>query len=348
MWNVRGRKRLTIHDDPPLVVARQEFLSWLAEVPEPPQTAWRQRLESDLDHPHLSVRLELYLHHYFKSECWAVDIEPEMPRSPNKPDFRVMRGTDTIFVEAKAILDEQLITRETQRLRQVADNLGGKLSRDVIIKPLSDLPPSLPAGRIKAQIEQRAKTQVDEVLEFDLSDMHQGTPYSLKIIILTRASDSPEPGEVVGIISGVRKLAIGKRIRDALEQKAGKYGSIDMPFFIAVYGNLQFPIRTRHELDALFGDKELLCPTTGMGAVTVRRKPNGFFTSVREGKRRHEQVSAVLFYRFKWLNNGHEHRMHIYHNPFALMPLTPDLFPGVPQMVLNDGGTMKWINGEPE
>lgn len=142
MWDVRGWNRLTVHDDPPLVAARQEFQSWLTELPEHWQSKWRGRLESALDHPHLSVRLELYPHHYFKSEGWAVDIEPEMPESPNKPDFRVMRGTDTILVEAKAILDEQTITQETQRLRQVADNLSGKLSRDVIIEPLSDLPES--------------------------------------------------------------------------------------------------------------------------------------------------------------------------------------------------------------
>jgi hypothetical protein len=144
MWDIRGRNRLTVHDDPPLVAARQEFQSWLTEVPEPWQSKWRGRLESALDHPHLSVRLELYLHHYFKSEGWAVDIEPEMLGSLNKPDFRVMLGTDTILVEAKAILDAQTITQETGRLRQVADNLSGKLSRDVIIEPLSDLPPSLP------------------------------------------------------------------------------------------------------------------------------------------------------------------------------------------------------------
>ena len=345
MWDIRGWNRLMVHDDPPLVAARQEFQSWLIEVPEPWQSKWRGRIQSALDHPHLSVRLELCLHHYFKSKGWIVDIEPEMPGSPNKPDFRVTRGQDRILVEAKAILDEQTITQETRTLKQVADNLSGKLSRDVIIEPLSDLPPSLPAKRIKAQIEQRVKTQADEVVEFDFSDVHQGSPFTLKILILPEGS-STKRGGVGGTISGVHTLNIGKRIRDALEEKAGKYGSKDMPFVIAVYGVGEFPVQTRDEFDALFGDR--VWNVHSSGQVTERRKQNGFFTSMPEGKRRHEDVSAALFYRFKWLEDTHVHLLHIYHNPFALRPVNSDLFPDVPQMVPDNVGSLKWINGEPE
>ena len=89
-------------------------------------------------------------------------------------------------------------------------------------------------------------------------------------------------------------------------------------------------------------------PQKGMGAVTESRKPNGFFTSIRDGARRHEQVSAVLFYRFKWLEDDHVHQIHIYHNPFAQRTVNTDLFPGIPQMVPYDDETMRWINGEPE
>lgn len=346
MWDIRGWNRLTVHDDPPLVAARQEFQSWLTEAPEPWQSKWRGRLESALDDPHLSVRLELYLHHYFKSEGWAVDIEPEMLGSLNKPDFRVMRGTDTILVEGKTILDTQTITQETRRLRQVANNLSGRLSRDVIIEPLSDLPPtSLPARRIKAQIEQRVKTQADEVVEFDFSDVHKGFPFTLKIVILP-GGYSTKRGGVGGTVSGVHALNIGKRIRDALEEKAGKYGSIDMTFVIAVYWAGEFPVQTRDEFDALFGDR--VWNVHSSGQVTEERKPNGFFTSVREGKRHHKHVSAVLFYRFKWLQNTHVQVAHIYHNPFALRFLSSDLFAGVPQMVPDNMGSLKWINGEPE
>ena len=344
MWDIKGWNRLTVHDDPPLVVARQEFQSWLTEVPEPWQSNWRGRLESRLDHPHLSVRLELYLHHYFKSEGWAIHIEPEIRGSPNKPDFRIKRGTDMILVEAKAILDEQTIAQETQRLRQLADNLSGKLSRDVIIEPLSDLPPSLPTRKIKARIEQRVKTQADEVVEFDFSDVHQGMQYSVRVALLPKSPDRIERVGVGGTISGVHTLTMGKRIRDALEEKAGKYGPIDIPFVIAVYGVGEFPVQTGDEFDALFGDR--VWSVHSASQVTERRKPNGFFTSEREGGYRHQDVSAVLFYRLKWLGDTHAHMAYIYHNPFASKPVNPELFPGLSQAVLDDDGILKWIDGK--
>ena len=143
------------------------------------------------------------------------------------------------------------------------------------------------------------------------------------------------------MVSNIRTITAGKRVRDALEEKAGKYGHIVMPFLISINGVGGFPIRTVDEFDALFGDRMLQVTKS---RATEKRKPNGFFTSIREGKRRHEDVSAVLFYRFKWLQDTHIHQMHIYHNPFALRSLSPDLFPTVPQML----PVIKWINGEPE
>lgn len=346
MWDIRGWNRLTVHSNPPLVAARREFLSWVAEVAEPVRTIWGGRLQSKLDHPHLSVRLELFLHHYFKHNDWSIEIEPEIPGSPNKPDFRVMRSTDMLLVEAKAILDEQSITQETTRLTQVADDLSGKLSRYVIIEPLSDLPPTLPARRIKAQIEQHAQTQASAILEFDLSDVHEGKRYSLRVVLLPERPDTTELGGLGGMMSGAHTLTTGKRIRDALEEKAGKYGSMDVPFVIAIYGAGHFPVLPSDELDALCGDK--IWNEQSHGQFVERRQPNGFFNSVREGKHRHEGVSAVASYRFQLLAHTHVHLLHIYHNPFAVRPLNPDLFPTVPQMATDSARSLKWINGEPE
>lgn len=344
MWDIKGWKSLTVHNDPSLVAVRKEFLSWLSKVPQPHQSSWKGRLVSGLDHPHYSVRLELYLHHYFESNRWDIEIEPNMPGSPNKPDFRVVRSGDCIIVEAKAVLDTQADAQQTQRLRQLADNLTKKLSKTVFIEPLSDLPSSLPAKKIGHEIESRAANQISEILEFDINNKHQNVPYSLKILILPGTSNGSDLSGVQGMISGVHMITTVARIRHALEEKAGKYGQIDMPFLIAIYGKGEFPVRPEDEIDALFGDREWLVPKRGVGQATERRKPNGFFTSTRQDKRCHEHVSAVLFYRFKWLDDSHTHQIHIYHNPFTLRLMSSALFPNIPQLV----PTMKWINGEPE
>lgn len=64
------------------------------------------------------------------------------------------------------------------------------------IEPLSDLPPSIPTKRICNQIEQRAKTQADEIMEFDLPDKHLNKPYSIKVIILPKFLNSSESSGV--------------------------------------------------------------------------------------------------------------------------------------------------------
>ena len=330
MWDVRGWKRLTIHDDPPLVNAREEFLSWLAEVPEPNRSAWEKRIKSKYDYVHLAVRLELYLHHYFKNNNWRVEIEPNMPGSPNKPDFKVLLRKSHFLVEAKTVFDEQDTNKQYQRLMQLADELTNKLSKLVIIEPLSDLPPSLPSRKISSRIEQRAELVTDKVLEFDFSDEHLKTPYALKFIILPRGHGSTERGEVGGTIPSVHTITTCNRVRNALEEKAGKYGCMDIPFIIAICWAGQFPIELIHEINALFGDTRWQVPLKGAGEVTE--------------KRLHEDVSAVLFYRFKWVDGTHSHNIHIYHNPFALRPINAEWFCGVPQLVT----TLKWINGEPD
>ncbi len=344
MWDVRGWESLTIHNDPPLVGAKEEFLSWLAEVPQPHQASWERRLKSKLDHPHYSVRLELYLHHYFGSNGWGIDVEPGMPGSPNTPDFKVTRGGDCIIVEAKTVLDAQADEQQTQRLRQLADDLTKKLSKTVIIEPLSDLPSSLPTKKIVPQIEERAATQASGILEFDINDTHQNGSYSLKILILPNYSSTNEVSGVQGMISDVHNITTGSRIRRALEEKAGKYGQIDVPFLIAIYGKGEFPVRPRDEIVALFGDRGLLIPKSAKEQVIEIPRSNGFFNTIRQGKHYHEHISAVLFYRFKWLSDSHIHQIHIYHNPFALRFMNPGFFPNVPQLV----PAMKWINGCPE
>ncbi len=78
LYDVRGWKRLTVHEDPPLVAAREEILAWLGEVPEPIRVDLQARLRSDLDNAHLSARLELFVHHHLRSNNWEVQIHPQV------------------------------------------------------------------------------------------------------------------------------------------------------------------------------------------------------------------------------------------------------------------------------
>ena len=348
LWDVRGWRRLTVHEDPPLVAARQEFLAWLAEVPEPHRVDLGARLRSELDHAHLSARLELFVQHYFRSSGWAVRIHPEVTSSSNRPDFLMEKGDDVLLVECKSVLDQPPLAQQDQRLRQLADNAGKKLGRAVILNPLSDLPPNIPARRIRSWIDrQEIPDNTADLLEFDFWDDYQGQHYGIRAVVPS-LDDAEEPlTGVHGLMSQVQTVTTARQLRVALQEKATKYGRLDLPYVIAVSLETKFH-RLKHEVDALLGDRMVVVPRHDPTNVTETRNQNGFFTAPRNDSFGFPQVSAVLVYRFKWLDEGHEHRMHIYHNPFAARPIDLGFFPVIPQWIQREENTMGWINGEPE
>lgn len=344
-WDIRGWRRLTVRDDPPFVAAREEFLKWLTEVPEPHRTDLHRRLKSRLDHAHFSARLELFIHHYFTAQDWCTQIHPEMPRTGNRPDFLVERDTHQLIVECKTVLDRPPVAQQEQRLRQLATEVGRRLGVTVMLEPLGDLPPGLPATDVRNEIN-RLLRQGGEIQEVDIRGEHQGSPYGLRAIIFTGTPENELPVGVEGLMSQAQTITIGDQIREALQEKGSKYGELHLPFLISLSVEASFPARTKNEVAALFGSK--LWNLHPSGQATETRSPDGLFTMTRNGDPRYSRVSAVLVYRFKWLNNGHEHRLHIYHNPHAKNPIDPGLFRGITQLARTGNEQMGWINSEPD
>lgn len=345
-WDVRGWKRLTVHDEPPLLGARREVVAWLDGVPAPARKGLESRLQSDLDHPHLSARMELFLHNHFLSKPWPVSLEPEVPGSPNKPDFLVSPNGMEFYLEAKLIQDAQEVSRQDQRLHQLADSIHSRLSRMVMLVPWSNLPPSLPGRRIAREVEKQAAAfPDDQVVEFQLSDVHLDQPFTLKITLFPSAWDIG--GGVGALSTGARKFFGSAAIRQALHEKACKYGELGLPYVICLWAE-PFPSHAQPEFDALVGSRVWRIPSRDAGPVVQDRQRDGFFCMQKPGEPPHPNVSAVLFYDFRWLEDTHEHRLHIYHNPFAKYPLSRDAFNGIPQMVHADDGNLRWIGGTPD
>ena len=113
------------------------------------------RLRSNREHAHFSACLELFVHHYFHSNGWNVQTHPTMAHSPNHPDFLVDKHDGPILVECRSVFDREEISQQDQRLRQVTESVSRRLGRTVILQLLSDLPPNVPARRIRTWIEQQ-------------------------------------------------------------------------------------------------------------------------------------------------------------------------------------------------
>ena len=172
--HLRGWENLISNDSRPLAAVREQLDSWLSEVREPYHSVWRKRLMSYEDHHFYSVRLELFMHHYFHSKKWAIQIEPDMSNTLNKPNFVFVNEDRSIVVEAKVVFDREDISEQTQRLRRLADEMGKALDCDIMIQALSDLPPSLPNKSIRHKIRQKASDGSQYINEFVISMEHLG------------------------------------------------------------------------------------------------------------------------------------------------------------------------------
>ena len=332
-----------------MVAARDEFLEWLMEIPPAGRADIDARLRSTREHAHFSARLELFVHHYFHSNGWNVQIHPTMAHSPNHPDFLVDKHDGPILVECRSVFDQEEISQQDQRIRQVAESVSRRLGRTVILQPLSDLPPNVPARRIRSWIEQQdISDDSADRREFDFWDDHEGQHYGVRAI-LPKLNHPEEPlTGVHGLISQAHTITNAQRLRAALLEKASKYGQMDVPYVIAISCETRISTRLKHEVDALFGNRVWNVSRSSPINVTETRNPNGIFTLRQDGAFKCTQVSAVLFYRFKWLDEGHIHGMHIYHNPYADKVIETGVFPGIAQCSRQGETAIGWFNGEPE
>ena len=355
-WNVHGWEHLT-GDEPGVVAFREELLRQLEEVPQPHRDGWEKRLKSKLDHPHFSVRLELYLHHFFKEQGWEIDIEPVLPGTSNTPDFRLRRNQHELLVEAKTLLDPQSVEKQDTRLKVLADEITTKLTRTVMIHPYFDLPPSIPNKRIRAAIEEKA-SESELLQEFHVAGDHQGRRYDLEVRVLFE--DETEPGEGIGALMGqVHVVNTGQRMRKEIIEKARKYGRLNAPLVIALWPQTSLYHEDKHDFIALAGDEEWLLPADRFGGIASSRviaergikssfKPNGVFTLRNDGStHRYSYVSAVAICQpVLDLAPSISERspLRIYHNPNADYPVDIDEFRGVPQGIVNRStGKMEWV-----
>ena len=235
VWDLHGWDLLTAHDDPALVASRKEFLQWLQEVPQPHQTELKARLESKLDHPHYSARQELAIHHYFQVNKWKVRIHPEVPNSPNRPDFLMQRAGTLTIVECKCIFGQKTTTDQDKRLNRLAKDISEKLTKTVFLSPLSDLPPSIPINRLLSWIEELPKpSDSNDVLEYNYWDCHQGCEYGLHVIVVNFDCDDESLRGVHGIGPKNAEILSAERFREIVGEKARRYGGLELPHIISI------------------------------------------------------------------------------------------------------------------
>ena len=132
------------------------------------------------------------------------------------------------------------------------------------------------------------------------------------------------------------------RLRAAIDRKASKYGSLDVPLLVVT--NSTEHQAERDLMTALLGDVQWQI-NMATRDVSVTRKPNGVFYDTKGP--RNVTLSAVMHGHFGALSFADDDKaLVIVHHPFAPHPLPHGLFPFCEERHF-DGGTGEMVTTPP-
>jgi hypothetical protein len=145
------------------------------------------------------------------------------------------------------------------------------------------------------------------------------------------------------VSTGLRASNTEEAIRSALKKKAGRYGTMDRPYVVAV-NVLGLAVGEIDYKNALFGNELFVDTETAAGYDSAWiREGNGFWRG--EKGPRNRRVSAVAFFETLDPWSAAKRPAVVMHNPWAEHPL-PDGLLGTPEKRWSDG-KVQGIEGLP-
>ncbi len=310
---------------------RELVESWFANYPVEHRRDLRGRFRSREAHNHESAFFELFLHELVsRLGCVAIP-HPTMPEASRRPDFLVRGPTgEEFYLEAAVVMeesDEQAAARA--RFDQVVDALNDLLSPNFFLNVQAHgLPDSNPPIReIREKVDAWLRTlNPDEVTRaFEatgeglppLEYQHGGWLVEFAALPKSKKARGKAGIRTVGVQSdGGDWLDTGKRLRRVLSSKGAAYGSLSVPYVIAV-NVLEHGLDRIDVMEALFGSEKVNLLIREDGEVVseeLKREPDGFWIGPSGAQNR--RVSAVLISTvLPW--SIPRATLRLYHNPWA-------------------------------
>ncbi len=329
-----------------------EWKQWLGEVKN---SSERRRLESELKGVdkthHRSASLELFFHQYFAAEGWYIQWHPSLPHTSHKPDFHLEKNSQAILVEA--LISEQ--KTEFAQQEEFSERLKAELEQielpyRVEFDATIPVPPAYSFDVIKERIKEYMISEIKKgPQETDTGFRHytlifQATRYDILFDLYFDPVISSSHLVAKYTLGGMSGMA--DKLHENIAEKAIRYGLPGEPFVIAVWGR-DYPTIT-DEIWALYGraGARITRDESGNSAGPAESifHSDGVFLIEENGQLKHRQASAVVFYQHRLEENDHQHKLRVYHNPFALYPLNQSVFSDYPQFI----PVMGWIPKEPE
>ena len=242
--------------------ARGLLETWLTGVPAEHHSDLLGRLRRD-DETFESALWELYLHQLITGSGLSVDIHPEVPGTPHRPDFLV-RDVEPYYLEAVSVGDKATSKSRQKRLDRVEAVLN-ELRADRV-----KLSYSWEGAGEKSLSTKRLKVKllpcVDAIDPEDLADRfaRRASLPRLKykdgdwVLHFTAYPAGRPGGRLIGITGAERAGGVNNEsgLASVLAKNSKRYGKeLDHPLVIAALSNTEIPTKPFEIRNVLYGEQ---------------------------------------------------------------------------------------------
>ena len=327
---------------------RQFLNDWFSRFPAKHQNLLKSRLISSDNSEFLSAFFELYLHELLLRLGFEMEIHPRMKETSKRPDFLVnLKEKHNSILEASMTMGSHEEINAEKTKKRLYDKLNEIHSPNFFLTPTakgkSNTTP--PFGKWCRLLEKDLSKFDPDEIEAKLEAKgartlprcflkHNGLSVTIMI--------EPKPRELRGK-PGIRNIGfrieessarkVEVYIRKKIKEKAASYGKLNLPYVLAINVMHHFCFDSCIE-NALFGGKM----TNGRLNLRKVSKPYGVWWGPRGPQ--NTRVSAILIFKqlFPW--SIAQNTPVLWHNPWAKIPLNPDIFT-LPQKLFNEKGIYK-------
>lgn len=282
---------------------------WFSRLCPDAQADVRGRLRSKDDRQSKGAFFELYLHECLFRMGYSVTCHPELEGTNRRPDFLAEKDGRSIYLEARSASSSDVAVGKSARVNAVYESLDKLDSPNfflwIDIAKQGDAP--LRARPLRGRLEKwLARLDPDDHTlvgkrRDDLPGLtHEDAGWKIDFRAVPRSPKARgrEGARPLGIFGGgeAHWVQDEEGIRGALTDKGSAYGSLGVPFVVAVASS-SVTLDDDDVLNALYGSEvvEFRTFADGTESTVLARKPDGYW--YRGDHWDHRGVSAVLVVR---------------------------------------------------
>jgi hypothetical protein len=339
---------------------RSVLEQWFERYPSDGQVDLRAAFQSDDEVQHKAASFELFLHELVVRLGCRAGLHPSIPLTSKRPDFLVESDDyPSFYLEGTVATGESRKSRgERARADIVYDALDNQLDSPYFFLSLevAKVPSPQPSARklahaISRWLQTLELTVVtaqyregDGLLSAPVLDyMDEGWQVRVRPIPKSSAAQGRPGLRPIGMRGPIEAEWVDNRtpVRDAIVDKARRYGRLDKPSVIAVNVLDKWSLEPSEVVEALFGDETFTIDPQNLATPRQGRAPNGAWTSASGP--RYTRNSAVLVAHGLHPWNIGQSELRLYHNPWAERPYTSALT-RLAQAIPGDG-VIEWVDG---